>query len=55
MGIAPTDDAAKYDYTAAAGEGKENYNFKSSKGKVIALRRNKQFVQVRTATSYFKG
>ena len=43
MKVAPTNDASKYDYVGT--EDPANYKFQSCKGKVIALRRNKQFVQ----------
>ncbi|PVD20508.1 hypothetical protein C0Q70_18664 [Pomacea canaliculata] len=41
-GVTPTDDLPKYSYTADI-EG--NYTFEATKGKVIALRCNKQFVE----------
>merc|ERR1719365_214130 len=43
MKVAPTNDASKYDYVGT--EDPANHKFQSCKGKVIALRRNKQFVQ----------
>jgi len=41
-GIPPTDDMQKYNYAAID---KENYEFPSCNGKVVAIRYNKEFVQ----------
>ena len=44
MNIATTDDNAKYSYEASSTDKNANYVFKGCKSKVVALRRNKQFV-----------
>ena len=41
-GVKPTEDFIKYSYTATENG---DYSFETCKGKVIALRRNKQFVE----------
>ena len=44
MNIATTDDNAKYSYEASSADKNANYVFEGCKSKVVALRRNKQFV-----------
>ena len=44
MHIATTDDNSKYSYEASSADKNANYVFKGCKSKVVALRRNKQFV-----------
>ena len=44
MHIATTDDNSKYSYEASSADKNANYVFKACKSKVVALRRNKQFV-----------
>ena len=44
MGVAPTNDSAKYDYVSDPANS-SSYKFQSCRGKVIALRRDKQFVK----------
>ncbi|GLV41548.1 Alanyl-tRNA synthetase [Carabus blaptoides fortunei] len=44
QGVAPTDDLAKYNYSVKSNSLDAEYNFEPCQATVIALRRNKQFV-----------
>ncbi len=43
-GVKPTDDSSKYDYSATSVDPDADYKFPECQGTVIAIRRNKQFV-----------
>jgi len=44
-GVKPTDDSSKYDYEALSIDPDADYKFSDCQSKVIAIRRNKQFVE----------